>query len=127
MRYENPKITVFKDLVAWKKSHELTVAIYKATSTFPSSEQFGITNQLRRASVSIISNIAEGFGRRTNLDRIRFYDMARASLHEVQAQLLAATDVGFLGKESYNKLDQQGLEVHKLLTGLINKTKLRED
>jgi four helix bundle protein len=125
MSYENPKIKVFKDLVAWDRSHKLTVAIYKATSTFPSSEQFGITNQLRRASVSIVSNIAEGFGRRTDLDKVRFYDMARASLHEVQAQLLIATDVGFLSEASYNKLEEQSQEAHKLLTGLINKTKSR--
>lgn len=116
-------IHTFKDIIAWQKSHLLVLGIYKQTSTFPSHEQFGLTNQIRRASVSVVSNIAEGFGRRTVADRVHFYDMARASLHEVQAQLLVAKDVGFISEEAYATLDEASVECHKLLTGLINKTK----
>lgn len=113
----------FKDLIAWQKSHILVLDIYKATSTFPNNEQFGLTNQLRRAAVSIVSNIAEGFGRRSSADRTHFYDMARASLNEVQAQLLVARDVSFITSDTHEKLEASSIECHKLLTGLINKTK----
>lgn len=118
----NPKITDFKDLVAWQKAHRLAVDIYKSTDLFPKSEQFGLTNQIRRAIVSVASNIAEGFGRRTKADRIHFYDMARASLHEVQAQLLIARDVQYMKAETYAQLEEKSVECHKILTGLINKT-----
>ncbi len=93
------------------------------TASFPSKEQFGLTNQIRRASVSVVSNIAEGFGRRTKADRIHFYDIARGSLHETQAQLLIAKDVGFLSEDLYVKVEEISVETHKVLTGLINKTK----
>lgn len=113
----------FKDLYAWQKSHALAVTIYTLTNQFPASEQFGLTNQIRRAVVSVASNIAEGFGRRTIADRVHFYDMARASLHEVQAQLLIAYDVGYLQKSDADRLDEMATECHEILTGLINKTK----
>lgn len=117
-----PKITDFKDLVAWQKSHRLAVDIYKSTESFPKSEQFGLTNQIRRAIVSVASNVAEGFGRRTKADRVHFYDMARASLHEVQAQLLIARDVQYFDTGIYSELEEKTIECHKILTGLINKT-----
>lgn len=113
----------FKDIIAWQKSHQLAVTIYKITASFPKTEQFGLTNQIRRASVYIASNIAEGFGRRTSGDRSHFYDMARGSLHETQAQLLIARDVGFLSEDLYTVVEEMGIECHKLLTGLINKTR----
>ena len=116
-------IHTFKDLIAWQKSHTLVLGIYAATKQFPKDEMFGLTNQVRRAAVSIISNIAEGFGRRPTADRTHFYDMARASLHEVQAQLLVARDVGYLTENVHESLDSKSIECHKLLTGLINKTK----
>jgi four helix bundle protein len=120
---KNPKITDFKDLISWQKSHQYCVEIYKTTAHFPKSEQFGLTNQIRRAGVSIASNIAEGFGRRTSSDRLHFYDMARGSLHETQAQLLIALEVGFLSKDLYAMLEEMSTDCHKLLTGLINKTR----
>lgn len=122
MSQEKP-IKDFRDIIAWQKAHVLAVEIYKNTKDFPQEEQFGLTNQIRRAAVSVSSNIAEGFGRRSNADRVHFYDMARASLHEVQAQLLIAKDVGFLINDLYTGLEEKGTECHKLLTGLINKTK----
>lgn len=115
-------IHTFRDLIAWQKSHALTLAIYEQTKRFPKGEIFGLTNQLRRASVSVVSNIAEGFGRRSEADRVHFYDMARASLHEVQAQLQVAQDVGYIQPAAHQQLDDLSVECHKLLTGLINKT-----
>ena len=81
MSQEKP-IKDFKDIVAWQKAHAFAVQVYKTTNTFSKNEQFGLTNQTRRAAVSVASNIAEGFGRRTAAERARFYDMARGSLHE---------------------------------------------
>jgi len=125
MSQELSRLTIrsFKDIVAWQKSHDFTLDIYTMTATFPATEQFGLTNQVRRAAVSIVSNIAEGFGRRTAADRLRFYDMARASLQEVQAQLLVAKDVGMLNTIDYTALEEKSIVCHKLLTGLINKTR----
>ena len=113
----------FKDLISWQKSHELVIEIYRVTEGFPAKEQFGLTNQIRRAVVSVASNLAEGFGRRSPADKSHFYDMARASLHEVQAQLLIAKDVHFLDSVSYDVIERMSEECHKLITGLLNKTK----
>ncbi|MGB4799900.1 MAG: four helix bundle protein [Candidatus Saccharimonadales bacterium] len=124
MSQEEPHAAIkdFKDLFAWQKAHKLSVATYRSTKSFPKDEMFGLTNQLRRASVSVTSNIEEGFGRRTPADRVHFYDMARGSLHEVQAQILIAKDVDYLNVVAYQQLDEMSTECHKILTGLINKT-----
>ncbi|HSW37087.1 MAG TPA: four helix bundle protein [Candidatus Saccharimonadales bacterium] len=122
---EKKTIKSFTDLIAWQKAHAFAVAVYKNTVNFPPGEQFGLTNQIRRASVSVPSNIAEGFGRRTVPDRTHFYDMARASLAEVQSQLLLSRDVGYLLKQVFEVLAEQSVDVHKLLTGLINATRKR--
>ena len=81
-------IKTFKDLKAWQLSFELASKVYRATKNFPKEEQFGITNQLRRASVSISSNIAEGFGRSSRKEKDQFYSIAYGSLLEVESQLL---------------------------------------
>jgi four helix bundle protein len=119
-------IRSFTDLNAWRESHALVVSLYQVTKAFPKEEQFGLTNQMRRAAVSITSNIAEGFGRRTQNDRVHFYDMARASLAELQSQLLVARDVDYLPVDSFQKLAIQAVECHKVLTGLINATRNRD-
>ena len=119
-------IKSFTDLNSWKESHRLVISIYRVTKSFPKDEQFGLTNQIRRASVSITSNIAEGFGRRSSKDRVHFYDMARASLAEVQSQLLVSRDVGYLSAEDFKNIADQSVECHKVLTGLINATKGRD-
>lgn len=119
-------IKSFTDLNAWREAHMFVVLIYKKTKDFPKDEQFGLTNQIRRAAVSITSNIAEGFGRRSSKDRVHFYDMARASLSEVQSQLMVAKDVGYLDEIMFNELANQSVECYKVLTGLINATKGRD-
>lgn len=123
MSQDKNTIKAFTDLIAWQKAHSLAVSIYKATGPFPASEQFGLTNQIRRAAYSVTSNLAEGFGRRTTPDRVHFYDMARASLAEAQSQLLLARDIGYLGKDRFNELFAKSIEAHKLTTGLINATR----
>lgn len=112
------KINSFTDLEAWQQAHAFAVAVYKATSKFPPSEQFGLTSQLRRASVSIGSNIAEGFSRQSAKVKIQFYSIARGSVVESQSQLLLARDVGYLENGSYQSLADQAIRTHKLVNGL---------
>jgi len=113
------KIKSFTDIIAWKKAHELVLEIYKITYKFPKSEQLGLSNQIRRCTVSISSNIAEGFSRKTNKEKVRFYHISLGSLTELQNQLLIARDVGYLSKIEFNKLANMTVEVSKLLNGLI--------
>lgn len=116
-------IKSFTDLFAWQEAHKLAVAVYESTKDFPKTEDFGITNQIRRSAVSVTSNIAEGFGRRTPADRLHFYDMSRASLAELQSQLLIARDVKYLEVQRFDMLAELSVVVHKILTGLINSTR----
>lgn len=109
----------FTDLISWQKSHQIVLEIYKITKKFPSSEMFGLTNQLRRASVSISSNIAEGFTRQSAKEKCQFYYTSRGSLSEVLSQLLIARDVGYITPTEFNKFSEAINEVGKLLTGLI--------
>lgn len=94
----------FKELEIWKRSRSFCVMIYAVTSKFPLSEKFGLTNQLRRASISIPSNIAEGSSRDSNKDFIRFLRMAIGSSYEIETQLLIANDLHFLSKKDLEKL-----------------------
>ena len=89
----------FKDLEIWKKSRLFCSEIYTVTANFPDSEKCGITNQLRRASVSIPSNIAEGSSRNSNKDFSRFLEIAIGSAYEIETQLLISTDLGFLKED----------------------------
>jgi four helix bundle protein len=93
------EIKSFRDLVAWRKSMDLCKAVYALSSRFPDSERFGLTSQIRRAVVSIPSNIAEGYGRNRTHDYLRFLDMARGSLCEVETQLILVQELGWLGTE----------------------------
>jgi four helix bundle protein len=85
----------FRDLIVWQRAIEMSLAIYKLTATFPDSERFGLTNQLRRASVSVASNIAEGYGRSTKGEYLLFLGHARGSNFEVQTQLVISSGLGF--------------------------------
>lgn len=91
----------FKDRIVWQRSVELTTEIYRHTAKFPSSEQFGLTNQMRRASVSIASNIAEGYGRSTRGEYLQFLGHARGSNCELQTQLIISKALGFGKKEAH--------------------------
>ena len=119
MESKKEKIHNFKDLIAWQKGHQLVLMVYKITKDFPHEEQFGLTNQLRRAVVSITSNIAEGFSRGTYKDKSKFYSMALGSLTEIQNQFLVAKDVGYLNEDVFNKLDTLTIEMSKIINGLI--------
>lgn len=119
---QGSKIQNFTDLDTWKYAHSLYVSVYKATKTFPKEELFGLTNQVRRAALSISSNIAEGFGRRSDKDKVHFYTISRGSLFEVQNQLYAAKDVGLLTVKEFQDLLDKSQVTQRILIGLIKST-----
>jgi len=119
----NGRIKSFTDLNAWKFGHKLVLEVYKLTSQFPKEEKYALVDQMKRAAVSVTSNIAEGFSRQFYLEKTQFYSMAQGSLTELQNQLLIAKDVGYLNKESFEKLAKLSIMVHKLINGLIKSSK----
>ena len=110
-------IRTFRDLIAWQKSMELVKAIYRFTVQMPESERFGLTNQMRRAAVSIPSNIAEGYARQSTADYIKFLRTARGSLAELMTQVEIA--VGLTMLQSTPRIDELIREVDRILQGLI--------
>ena len=91
--------TTFRELVAWQRAHQLALAVYKLSSTFPKHELFGLTGQVRRAAVSVPANIAEGFKRRGYRDKARFLNIAQASLEECRYYLILTEDLGYAAAE----------------------------
>jgi four helix bundle protein len=116
----------YKDLIAWQKGMQLVVAIYDATDRFPSHEQFGLTSQLRRAAVSVPSNIAEGKAHYSNRDFVRFLRHARGSLAEIETQVLIAQQRQYLPVDTSTQLSQRLDELGRILSGLINFLKQQE-
>jgi four helix bundle protein len=111
----------YSKLAVWQKAHELTVRTYTITAEFPASETYGLTAQIRRASVSIPSNIAEGCGREGDAELRRFLLIAQGSASELQYQFHLARDLGFLTDIEYTIVDACVDEVRKMLTSLIQK------
>lgn len=115
---EANKIKSFTDLHTWQEGHKLVLLIYEITKDFPKEEVYSLTNQLRRAVVSVTSNIAEGFSRNTSKDKNQFFVMAQGSLTELQNQLIIVKDVGYLNQRKFNEILEKTVIVHKLITGL---------
>jgi four helix bundle protein len=109
----------FRNLAVWQRAIELSLAIYKLTSSFPDSERFGLTNQLRRARVSIAGNIAEGYGRSTKGEYVQFLGHARGSNSEVETQLLIAKALGLGSKQLLKTTEDLCSEVGRMLGGLM--------
>lgn len=114
----NARIAKFTDLRAWRLAHDLVIDIYKITKNFPKDEQFGLTSQIRRAAVSITSNIAEGFSRSSSDDKKHFYTIALGSLTEIQSQLLIARDIKYITDDEFQNLAEKSVTAHKVLNGL---------
>lgn len=123
MNQGNDKIKDFTDLNAWKEGHKLVLMIYDITKIFPKEEQFGLINQLRRASVSLTSNIAEGFSRKSYKEKSQFYSMSLGSLTEIQNQLLIAKDTNYITSSEFDRITKQTITVSKLTNGLIKSSK----
>ena len=109
----------FRKLNVWEKAHQFTLLLYLETQTLPSAEQFGLTSQLRRAAVSIPSNIAEGCGRNTDSELRRFCEIAMGSASEVEYQLLLCQDLGFLTPEKHTHLHSSLLDCKRMLNTFI--------
>lgn len=113
--------TDFTDLKVWEKAYALTLDIYKSTNEFPRHEQFGLVSQLRRAIVSVPSNIAEGKGRGSKKDFRKFLLIARGSLEEVRTQMMLSKDLNYITEQKYNTYEVRLVEVKRMLNSLINK------
>jgi four helix bundle protein len=111
----------FKDLIVWQRAIQMSLAVYKLTAGFPASERFGLTNQLRRASVSVASNIAEGYGKTTRGEYLSFPGHARGSNGEAQTQLIITTGLGFGTADALQASESLADKVGRMLVGMINK------
>ncbi|MCX6141909.1 MAG: four helix bundle protein [Ignavibacteriales bacterium] len=107
-----------KKLVTWQKAVELVTEIYRMTEVFPRKEEFGITAQMRRAAISVPSNIAEGLTRKTKKDKLHFLNIAQASLSEIDTQIEISLRLGYISQEVYEGAEMKVIEVEKLLSGL---------
>lgn len=112
-------IESYRDLEAWKLAIRLTRFICRASEQFPQEERFGLTSQIRRAAVSVASNIAEGSGRGTTSDYARFLRMARGSIFEVETQMCIARELGFVGDEVFEPVDELLRDTGRVLAGLL--------
>lgn len=113
----------YKELIVWQKSIALVTQIYNLCSNYPQSEQFGLTSQLKRSSISIPSNIAEGFGRNSKNDFIRFLNIAVGSLFELQTQLEISKNLSFLTEDHHTEIIEKTIEIEKMLKALIRSLK----
>jgi four helix bundle protein len=111
----------YRDLKAWQKAHRLTLAVYRGTEHFPKCELFGLTSQIRRSSVSIEANLAEGCGRRSDGEMARFVQIAMGSGSELSCHLLLARDLGFMPVAEYLVLHEQTNDVLRMLSALSEK------
>ncbi len=114
----------FSELETWQVGHRVVLATYRVSEGFPKKELFGLVSQMNRAAVSVTSNIAEGFGRRSYKDKARFYDIAKGSLLELENQLIVALDLGYLPRPSFDELILEIKSVHRLLNSLLKKTEM---
>ena len=109
----------YRDLIVWQKSYQLCIDIYRITKDFPKEERFGLTSQIRRAAVSVPSNIAEGYGRKTTPDYIRALYVAYGSHCELETQMLLSGDLGYIKVADMKKLQEEIGEVERMLKALI--------
>ena len=115
----------FKELVIWKNAIKVTMGVYKLTESFPKAEMYGLTSQMRRAAISVASNIAEGSGRGSNSDFSRFLDMAKGSAFELETQLIIAKQLGHVQEGQCTPIESQIIEIEKMITGLQKTLKSR--
>lgn len=109
----------FRELQIWQRSHQLTLAIYRATASFPREELYGLTSQLRRACSSISTNIAEGCGRQGDAELARFLQIAMGSASEVEYQLILGRDLEYLLLDDYTKLNNELVEIKRMVNAFL--------
>src|SRR6266850_3943726 len=117
----NPSMKDFRNLKVWEKAHQLALALYPVTASFPRQEAYGLASQIRRAASSIPSNIAEGCGKDGDPELARFCIIARGSATELEYQLLLARDLKLIQPKDYEQLSTQTVEIKRMLTVLVQK------
>ena len=117
-------VKTFKEISVWRKAHELVLVIYNITKDFPIEEKYVLVPQLRRAIVSVASNIVEGFHRKYSKESLKFYNYSEASLEEVKYQLLIAKDLQYIDEKKYYHTIESANEVGKMLNGWVRVQKL---
>lgn len=113
----------YKDLKVWQKSMTLVTKVYSMTKTFPKEELYGLVSQIRKSAVSVPSNIAEGYGRNSTNEYIRFLQIASGSLYELQTQLEISLNLEYLSKEMFESIYEQSREIERMLCSLIKKVR----
>jgi four helix bundle protein len=119
-------MSTFRNLLVWQKSMDLVTKMYSSTQKFPKEELFGLTSQIRRSAVSIPSNIAEGYGRDSNKEYLRFLNVSIGSLFELQTQIEIAKNIMYLNEKDFNDLYENSREIERMLVSFIKKIKERE-
>ena len=109
----------YKELLVWQKAYELCLKIYGVAPSFPNEERYGLTSQIKRSAVSIPSNIAEGYGRKTTADYIRMLYISYGSVCELETQVLLAGDLGFIERGEFNVIKASIVEIERMLKALI--------
>ncbi len=109
----------FQDLITWQKAHALALEIYSTTKLFPKEETYGLTSQIRRASVSVAANIVEGYRKRGKADKVRFFNISEGSLDEIKYFLILSKDLKYMSKENFEALMSLSEEVSRLLSSYI--------
>ena len=120
---EKKTVKTFRDLIVWQQAMDLVTVIYRQSMPFPKSEMFGLTSQMRRCAVSIPSNIAEGYGRHSTIDYIRFLQISIGSLYELQTQVEIARNLGMVSPTDYDNDVKRTREIERMLSSLITKLK----
>lgn len=114
------KIEKFEDLIAWQKSKSFAVKIYSATDEGKFAKDFGLRDQIRSASISIVSNIAEGFERKGNKEFLQFLFISLGSVAEVKTQLIISFELNYISKEKFEELNELIIEIQKIIKGLVS-------
>lgn len=123
MSAEKRKVTRFEDLIAWQKARTLSMRIYEITNQGAFSRDYGLKDQIRRAAISVMSNLAEGFERGSKAEFRHFVNIAKGSCAEVRSQLYSAFDVGYIDEEQHKYLHEVASEVSKVVGGLLSSLK----
>lgn len=117
----------FRELKVWQKSRVLVKEVYLLTSQLPQTEKYNLASQMQSAAVSVISNIAEGSGRGSDVDFARFLDMSLGSSHELESQIIVASDLSFINLDDYKSLTDVLSEIQRMLIGLMNKLRRQKN
>jgi four helix bundle protein len=122
---EQQKIRTYRDLIVWQKSIHIVTDIYRVTKHFPKQETFGLVLQIRRSSISVSSNIAEGYSRYSNREFTRFLEIAIGSLAEMQTQLLISLNLEYISETDFKTVTENSREIERMLSSLIRKLKAK--